>query len=117
MRALFGCFFILALYCHPAYAMPNPAAVACLKAGGSLTDEESAIGGTNCVFPDGKICNQWALFRGECPAGGVRLPENISFEERACLLSGGHYQSSQNQCKTPEGKTCPGDAFLARDCR
>jgi len=47
----------------------NPASVNCINEGGILEMRESG-GGTYgvCVFGDGSECEEWAFFRGECPA-------------------------------------------------
>jgi putative hemolysin len=45
--------------------MPNPASVNCEKLGGNLDLRKDANGnvGGLCVFPDGRECEEWALFR------------------------------------------------------
>lgn len=45
----------------------NPASEFCIKSGGQLVKVVSGAGeGANCVFSSGKVCEEWALFRGEC---------------------------------------------------
>jgi len=48
----------------------NPASVYCEENGGELEIVTAADGSQsgNCKFPDGKVCEEWAYFRGECPA-------------------------------------------------
>jgi putative hemolysin/predicted metal-dependent phosphoesterase TrpH len=50
----------------------NPASVNCINKGGTLSIQKSADGGEYgiCIFEDNRQCEEWALFRGECPAGG-----------------------------------------------
>jgi len=46
----------------------NPASVNCIKQGNKLeirTDKQGNQYGI-CIFPDGKECEEWAFFRGEC---------------------------------------------------
>jgi uncharacterized protein len=44
----------------------NPASVYCEDQGGTLEIRESDAGQTGyCVFDDGRICEEWALFRNE----------------------------------------------------
>ncbi|PXV58306.1 hypothetical protein SAMN04487785_105131 [Dyella jiangningensis] len=45
--------------------MANPASVACVNQGGKLDLRKDAAGNVNgiCVFPDGRQCEEWALFR------------------------------------------------------
>ncbi len=56
-------------------SMANPASVNCEKVGGSLKIEERPDGGQYgvCMFADNMQCEEWALMRGECPAGGVKV--------------------------------------------
>ena len=48
----------------------NPASVNCIEKGGKLSFVTQANVGTSgmCTFPNGKTCEDWALFRGECSA-------------------------------------------------
>jgi putative hemolysin len=50
-----------------AHAMTNPASENCIKLGGVLkfSDDKNGTQGI-CIFPSGKECEEWALFRGEC---------------------------------------------------
>ncbi len=59
--------------------MANPASVNCVDKGGKVEIENDASGGQYgmCVFPDGKQCEEWAMFRGECPVGG-EMPRETS---------------------------------------
>ena len=52
--------------------MANPASVNCIKQGGSLVMRQNAAGTYGiCLFKGGRECEEWALFRGECPVGGL----------------------------------------------
>lgn len=56
----------------PGVGMANPASVNCLKKGGALQMRHSAAGSYGvCLFKGGRECEEWALFRGECPVGGL----------------------------------------------
>ena len=47
--------------------MANPAAVNCLNLGGQLQTKQTKLGEFGmCQLPSGKLCEEWALFRGEC---------------------------------------------------
>jgi putative hemolysin len=47
--------------------MANPASVHCINAGGKLTMKRTPQGEFGmCKLPSGKVCEEWALFRGEC---------------------------------------------------
>ena len=51
----------------PVAAMANPASVHCINAGGKLTIQRTPQGEFGmCQLPSGKVCEEWALFRGEC---------------------------------------------------
>lgn len=48
--------------------LPNPASVNCIEQGGTLEWVISDKGEHSlCHLPDGTICEEWKLFRGECP--------------------------------------------------
>ena len=50
----------------PVVGMANPASVDCGRKGGesvSVDTEEGQVG--VCVFPDGRRCEEWALFRDQ----------------------------------------------------
>ena len=48
----------------------------CAQKGGTLQIEQRPDGGQYgvCVFTDNRQCEEWALFRVECPAGGCGSP-------------------------------------------
>lgn len=49
--------------------VPNPAAVYCIKKGGTLSMQQEAGKGqvAYCRLPDGTVMEQWALFRRDNP--------------------------------------------------
>ncbi|WP_323135378.1 DUF333 domain-containing protein [Dyella silvatica] len=49
----------------PVVGMANPASVSCIKQGGKLDIRKDAAGNQDgvCVFPDGRECQEWPLFR------------------------------------------------------
>jgi inhibitor of cysteine peptidase len=50
--------------------MANPASVYCEQHNGTLEIRTDATGGQvgYCKFADGSECEEWAYYRGECPA-------------------------------------------------
>jgi hypothetical protein len=67
----------------------NPASQNCLKSGGKWTAEEGPAGQYGvCTMPDGKACEEWALYRGECPEAGVDVSAYSNQADRYCLLTG-----------------------------
>ncbi len=70
--------------------LPNPASVNCIEKGGELKiqrDERGEYG--VCYFDDNRQCEEWAMFRGDCPIGGRRVVGYITEEERFCAIRGG----------------------------
>jgi inhibitor of cysteine peptidase len=48
--------------------LPNPASKYCVEQGYNIsirTDPNGSQAGY-CIFPDGKECEEWAYYRGEC---------------------------------------------------
>lgn len=56
--------------------LANPASQYCINNGGILGIERGAQGGEVgiCRFPGNRQCEEWAMFRGECPLGGLPVP-------------------------------------------
>ena len=54
---------------------PNPASQYCASVGGTLKIEQRGDGAQYgvCYFADNKQCEEWALERGDCPVGGVKV--------------------------------------------
>jgi putative hemolysin len=50
---------------RPRIGMPNPASVSCTEQGGRVNLRRDAAGNLYgvCLFPDGRECEEWALFR------------------------------------------------------
>lgn len=45
----------------------NPASENCINNGGTLSIVNGVEGQVGmCTFPNGKVCEEWAYFRGEC---------------------------------------------------
>jgi len=49
----------------PRVGMANPASVACVQQGGTVDMRKDSAGNVTgyCRFSDGRICEEWALFR------------------------------------------------------
>ena len=78
---------------QPAPQLANPASLHCVGKGGMLRMERRPDGGQYgvCVFTDNYQCEEWAMFRGECPAGGLRVTGYITPAARYCAITGGRY--------------------------
>jgi putative hemolysin len=97
----------------------------CVKQGGTLTIERRPDGGQYgiCVFTDNYQCEEWALFRGECPKNGLRVTGYVTPAGRYCAITGGRYtvvtESAAGEtgvCSLPGGKTCGAAAYYAGNC-
>ncbi len=107
-------------------ARANPASQHCLAQGGSLLIESDGSGGQFgvCRFDDGRQCEEWALLRGECPAGGVLVGSHLTPAARYCVLRGASYQvlsgaslpGAQGRCSFANGKACSDGAFFNGLC-
>lgn len=105
--------------------LANPASQNCIKQGGTLTIERRPDGGQYgvCVFTDNYQCEEWALFRGECPKNGLRVTGYVTPAGRYCAITGGRYtvvtESAAGEtgvCSLPGGKTCAAAAYYAGTC-
>jgi putative hemolysin/phosphoserine phosphatase len=88
--------------------MANPASVNCEEQGGTLAIEERGDGGQFgvCYFEDNLQCEEWALLRGECPAGGVKVTGYTTEAARYCAITGGGYDITGDAGADPEQGTC-----------
>ena len=99
--------------------LANPASVNCTKSGGHLAIEKRGDGGEYgvCYFDDNKACEEWALFRGECPQGGVKTTGLDSIDQKYCAWSGGQTLAVANSvCTLKDGSTCSTGAFYKGKC-
>jgi putative hemolysin len=107
--------------------LANPASVACGKAGGKLdivTDETGGQVGI-CTMPDGRQCEEWALYRsGQCilPPGLEGLPPGppppapaklANPATAACTKAGGTHRDAKDGrgnaigiCVRADGSRC-----------
>jgi len=86
----------------------NPASVNCEEKGGKLAMHdrgELGIYGV-CVFEDNRQCEEWALYRGECPEGGVKVTGYVTDAAVFCAISGGEYAVTSNSGAADEQGTC-----------
>ena len=86
----------------------NPASENCIKQGGKLVMEKRGDGGEYgvCLFEDNRQCEEWALFRGDCPAGGVKVTGYVTPAAQYCAITGGTYAVTSNSGKDDEQGTC-----------
>lgn len=119
----------LSLACRakaPTVQRPNPASVNCVDKGGKHVAESGPNGQFGiCQFPDNRQCEEWALLRGECPAGGIRVTGYFTAAARFCAITGGRYAVTANSgtkeetgtCALPDGRTCDAGAHFRGECK
>jgi len=98
----------------------NPASENCVAVGGNLVMADVTIDGEKfgeygiCEFEDNMQCEEWALFNGDCPQGGVKVTGYVSEAGKYCAITGGTYAATsmegetfeQGTCTGPDGKEC-----------
>lgn len=106
--------------------MANPASVNCVEQGGTLSIEKRPDGGEFgvCMFEDNLQCEEWALLRGECPVGGVKVTGYATTAARYCAITGGSYavtadsgtETEQGTCTFADGSQCDAGAYFSGTC-
>ena len=106
--------------------LANPASQNCIDKGGKLVIERQPDGGQYgvCLFGDDRQCEEWALMRGQCSAGGVRVTGYVTPAARYCAISGGNYavvarsgaSGEQGTCTVSGGRSCDADAYYRGMC-
>lgn len=109
-----------------AIGLPNPASVNCEEKGGKVVPQKRGDGGEYgvCVFEGDRQCEEWALYRGECPEGGIDIGAYQTPASLYCAISGGTYavtdksgmQDEQGTCSFKNGKTCDVWEFYNGTC-
>lgn len=87
--------------------LANPASVNCLQKGGKLEMRANKNGQYGvCLFEDNRQCEEWALMRGECPAGGLKITGYDNDAEIYCAITGGKVEgvgTKTPMCKRTDG--------------
>ena len=106
--------------------LANAAAKNCVAKGGVSKIEKTSVGSEFgvCYFDDNRQCEEWALLRGECKAGGIKVTGYVTPAARYCAITGGAYRvmSASNQpdekgtCTFPTGKSCDADLYFSGSC-
>lgn len=122
LRLLFAVF---CFDCSNVWALANPASSYCIKVGGQLSLQTRGDGGQYgvCVFEDNRQCEEWALFRKECPLGGVKVTGYTSPAQIYCVIQGGKTtavepaEEKNTPCIFSNGNQCSLDAFFNGQCQ
>jgi putative hemolysin len=93
---------------QPTGQIANPASQNCVEQGGTLSIQERPDGGQYgvCVFEDNRQCEEWAMFRGDCPVGGVKITGYVTPAAQYCAITGGEYSVTGNSNTEEEQGTC-----------
>jgi hypothetical protein len=104
----------------------NPASDNCVQKGGTLTILKRGDGGEYgvCTFTNNMQCEEWAMFRGDCPVGGVSIVGYVTPAAVYCVINGGTYtvtsqantQQEQGSCVFKNSKTCDATDFYNGKC-
>jgi putative hemolysin len=88
--------------------LPNPASENCVVQGGRLSIQTREDGGQYgiCLFEDNRQCEEWALLRGDCPVGGVKVTGYVTAAAVYCAITGGEYAITGNAGAGDELGTC-----------
>lgn len=98
----------------------NPASENCIKVGGTLESETRGDGGEYavCMFEDNQSCEEWALFRRDCPIGGIKTIGYDSPEQIYCVQIGGKTIAESNaKCTLPNGNVCSNEDLYNGKCQ
>ncbi|MBP1694334.1 MAG: exported protein of unknown function [Chloroflexi bacterium] len=89
-------------------ALANPASVYCTEQGGTVAFETRGDDGQFgvCYFEDNLQCEEWAMLRGDCPIGGIKVTGYITPAARYCAITGGTYTITGNSGADDEQGTC-----------
>lgn len=105
----------------------NPASGYCSQSGGDLRIETLGNRGQIgvCWFEDERRCEEWALFRGACPVGGLHVTGYLTPGARYCVIRGGHYEITRSEsagapeqglCTLPDGTRCDAGTLWNGGC-
>ncbi len=85
----------------------NPASINCTDQGGEfqIMVKENASEYGICLFEDNRQCEEWALMRGDCPVGGLKITGYDNNQQIYCAITGGKVNMNKNTC-TIKNKVC-----------
>ena len=97
--------------------MANPASTNCVDKGGKVSIVQGPKGEYGvCEFDDKRQCEEWAMFRGDCSVGGVKITGYTTQEARYCAIVGGDYTEKNDTCQ--RGKiSCPAKQLYNGECQ
>jgi len=101
--------------------LANPASVNCTAKGGTLKIQKNNKSGEYgvCFFEDNRQCEEWALMRGECPVGGLKITGYETAGQVYCAITGGTVEGVGTpvpMCKRIDGTICNAESNFNGDC-
>ncbi|MFA5106296.1 MAG: DUF333 domain-containing protein [Candidatus Micrarchaeia archaeon] len=102
--------------------MTNPASTNCVDKGGKLEIVKNSDGSESgmCTLADGTVCEEWAYFRGECPAPVANMTNPASTN---CIANGGTLNIAKDanggevgMCTLADGTVCEEWAYFRGEC-
>lgn len=101
-------------------ALANPASTNCVELGGTLEIRQNKMGEYGvCLFEDNRQCEEWALFRGDCPVGGRKVTGYDNDAEVYCAITGGVVEgvgTANPMCRRVDGTYCNAQANFDGEC-
>ena len=103
----------------------NPASINCVNKGGEteIRERESLGQYGVCLFDDNRQCEEWAMYREECPVGGLKITGYNSDAAVFCAITGGTYAITastssieQGKCKFKNNKECDVWEYYRGNC-
>ena len=106
--------------------LANPASQNCVAKGGRIVIETGPGRGQFgvCTFDNNLQCEEWAMLRGTCRTGGIRVTGFVTQAARYCAITGGSYAvmsgsntpGEQGRCALPSGVVCSASAYFDGTC-
>jgi hypothetical protein len=104
----------------PTAGLANPASANCIAKGGQLDIKPNKNGEYGiCYFEDNRQCEEWALFRGQCPVGGLKITGYENDAQIYCAITGGKVEGVGTEtpmCKRIDGTLCTVQANFDGEC-
>ncbi|MDD4662045.1 MAG: DUF333 domain-containing protein [Candidatus Pacebacteria bacterium] len=98
-------------------SLANPASTNCLDKGGQIVMDTKPDGEYGiCLFEDNRQCEEWALFNGACPVGGVKITGYDTASQIYCAIRGGEVDMNVGTCTIKED-TCLIQDYYDGTCR
>lgn len=117
---IFDCYREETIDTSGATGMANPASTYCVEHGGTIEIRNRKNGQYGvCLFEDNRQCEEWALYRSQCPTGGVKITGYDNEAEIYCAITGGQVEGGGTEtpmCKRVDGTYCNAQANFDGDC-